>query len=315
MQLHRLKYFVSVVNTGSITKAAKQCFISQPSLSQQITKLEESIGRKLFTRINGKLALTEPGHILYEQASKILKNVDDAKRCVRDFDDPKGGSVSIGILPTLGPFLLPSTLGALSEKFPDAVVTVREEISESLIAAAKYGELDILIEALPFDKNNLNVEPLFLDPFYLAVHRDSHLAEMDEIHIGALNGMSFILLEDIHCLTRQIEQFCFRARFLPKIAFQASQLSTIKLLIESQYGISILPSISMEKNVNSKIRYIKLVSDDQTPAREIVLATVRDRYYSPAAELFIETVKKQYQSTEKLAQSLGGIQTNDTKVP
>jgi LysR family transcriptional regulator, hydrogen peroxide-inducible genes activator len=295
MQLHQLKYFVSVVNTGSITKAAKQCFISQPSISQQITKLEENVGKKLFAKVNGKLVLTNPGHILYEQARKILKNVDDAKRRISDFDNANGGSVNIGILPTLGPFLLPSTLGALSEKFPEAVVTVREEISESLVAAAKCGELDILIEALPFDENNLNVEPLFSDPFYLAVHRDSHLAEMDEIHIDALDGMSFILLEDIHCLTRQIEQFCFNARFIPKIAFQASQLNTIMLLIETQYGISILPSISMEENTNSNIRYIKLASNDQMLAREIVLATARDRYYSPAAEFFIETVKKQYQ--------------------
>ncbi len=297
MQLHQLKYFISVVNTGSITKAAKQCFISQPSISQQITKLEENVGKKLFVKVNGKLVLTNPGHILYEQAIKILQNVDDAKRLVSDFDNASGGSVNVGILPTLGPFLLPSTLGALSEKFPEAVVTVREEISESLIAAVKCGELDILIEALPFDENNLNVEPLFLDPFYLAVHRDSHLAKMDEIHIEALDGMSFILLEDIHCLTRQIEQFCFNARFIPKIAFQASQLNTIMLLIETQYGISILPSISMEENTNSKIRYIKLASNDQMPAREIVLATARDRYYSPAAKFFIETVKKHGQKT------------------
>lgn len=295
MQLHQLKYFVSVANTGSITKAAKQCFISQPSISQQIKKLEENVGKKLFAKVNSKLVLTNPGHILYDQAIRILQNVNDAKHLISDLDNAKGGAVNIGILPTLGPFLLPSTLGALSQKFPEAVVTVREAISESLVAAAKCGELDILIESLPFDENNLNVEPLFLDPFYLVVHRDSHLAEMDKIRINALDGMSFILLEDIHCLTRQIEQFCFNANFIPKIAFQASQLNTIMLLIESQYGISILPSISMEENTNSMIRYIKLASNNKMPAREIVLATARDRYYSPAAEFFIETVKKQYQ--------------------
>ncbi len=299
MQLHQLKYFVSVVNAGSITKAAEHCFISQPSISQQIAKLEENVGKKLFTRVNGRLVLTDPGHILYERASEILKNVEDAKRRVIDFDSVSGGSVNIGILPTLGPFVLPSTLRALSEKFPEAIVTVREEISESLIAAAKCGELDILIESLPFDESNLIVEPLFSDPFYLAVHRDSHLAEMDEVRIDALDDMTFILLEDIHCLTRQVGQMCFNARFIPKVAFQASQLNTIKLLIESQYGVSILPSISMEENTNSKIRYIKFASNDQMAAREIVLATVKDRYYSPAAEFFIETVKNQYQNQKK----------------
>lgn len=295
MQLHQLKYFVAVVNTGSITKAAQYCFISQPSISQQIAKLEENIGKKLFARVKGKLVLTEPGHILYEQASKILKSVDDARRRVSDYDGAKGGSVNIGILPTLAPFILPSTLTILSEKFPNAVVTVREEISESLVSAAKCGELDLLIEALPFDENNLNVERLFLDPFYLAVHRDDPLAKMEAVHVDVLEGMSFILLEDIHCLTRQIEQFCFREKFTPKVTFQASQISTIKLLVESKYGISILPSISREEGSDSKIRYVKLVGNQQAPKREIVLATVRDRYYSPAAGFFIETVKAQYQ--------------------
>ncbi|GJL75229.1 LysR family transcriptional regulator [Nitrosomonas sp.] len=294
MQLHQLRYFVSVVNSGSITKAAERCFISQPSISQQIAKLEENVGKKLFARINGKLVLTEPGHILYEQAGKILRSLDEAKRRVSDFDNTNGGSVSIGILPTLAPFLLPSALAALSEKFPNAFVIVREDISESLIAAAKRGELDILIEALPFDENNLSVERLFLDPFYLAVHSGHYLAEMEEIHVDVLEGMSFILLEDMHCLTRQIEQFCFSEQFIPKVAFQASQISTIKLLIESQYGISILPSISREDTLDSKIRYVRLVGGDKMPEREIVLATARDRYYSPAAEFFIKTIKKQY---------------------
>ena len=296
MQLHQLKYFVSVVNTGGITKAANHCFISQPSISQQIAKLEANVGKKLFTKVNGKLVLTKPGHVLYEQASKILKNVDDAKRRVTDFDCVNGGSVNIGILPTLGPFVLPSTLRVLSEKFPEAVVTVREEISESLVEAAKRGELDILIEALPFDEKNLDVEPLFSDPFYLAVHRDNLLAIKKEISVSSLdNSLSFILLEDMHCLTRHVEQYCFSENFVPKVSFQTSQINTIKLLIESQYGVSILPSIATEENLNSSIRYIKLISSNLMPAREIVLATAKDRYYSPAAKLFIEAVKKQYQ--------------------
>ena len=244
--------------------------------------------------MNGRLVLTEPGKILYEQASKILKSVDDAKRSVNDFDNVNGGSVNIGILPTLAPFLLPNILATLSEKFPNAFITVREEISEALVAAAKRGELDILIEVLPFDESNLNVERLFLDPFYLAVHCDHPLAELEEVHINALDGMSFILLEDIHCLTRQIEKFCFGEQFIPKVVFQASQINTINLLIESQYGVSILPSISREENPNSKIRYIKLVSNNQVPEREVVLATASDRYYSPAAEFLIETIKERY---------------------
>ena len=169
MHLHQLKYFVSVVETGSVTKAAEHCFISQPSLSQQLTKLEDSIGKKLFSRVKGKLILTDPGQILFEQARKILSSVEDAKQSVNDVDSTSGGAVTIGILPTLAPFILPSTLVSLSEKFPEALVMVREEISESIIDAAACGEIDILIEVLPFNESHLHVEALFSDEFFACV--------------------------------------------------------------------------------------------------------------------------------------------------
>ncbi|MGI9294721.1 MAG: LysR family transcriptional regulator [Pseudomonadales bacterium] len=293
MHLHQLKYFVSIVDTGSVTKAAEHCFISQPSISQQIHKLEEGIGKQLFSRVKGKLVLTDPGQVMYEQAQKILTDVEEAKRRVSDFDDSGGGSVAIGILPTLAPFILPSTLLALSKKYPEALVTVREEVSEAIVDAAGRGELDILIEVLPFDETHLNVERLFSDEFYVAVHRDSPLAKLSVVPIDALEGEPFILLEDIHCLARQIEQYCFKERFMPKVLFQASQLATVKQLIELQYGISILPSICFDNDPDSTIRYIKIKGG--TPKREVVVATAKDRYLSPAAEYFVSIVKERYQ--------------------
>ena len=294
MHLHQLKYFVSIVDTGSVTKAAERCFISQPSISQQLSKLEDSIGKKLFSRVKGRLVLTDAGQVMYEQAQKILTDVEEAKHRVSDVDETSGGQVAVGILPTLAPFILPSVLLALSKKYPDAMVTVREEVSEAIVAAAGRGELDILIEVLPFDQTHLNAEPLFSDKFFVAVHRDSPLAKLDVIPIAALDDMPFILLEDIHCLARQVEQYCFSQHFMPKVLFQASQLATVKQLIDLQYGVSILPSISADNDPDSTIRYIKLEGD--TPSREVVLATAKDRYMGPAAEYFVSLVKEQYQT-------------------
>jgi len=295
MQLHQLKYFVSVVDTGSVTKAAEQCFISQPSISQQLTKLEDNIGKKLFSRVKGKMILTDPGKILYEQARKILTSVEDTRHLVNDIDKASGGSVTIGILPTLAPFMLPKLLLALAEKFTDALVTVREDVSEALVAAAQRGEIDILIDVLPFDDTNMDVVALFLDPFFIAVHQDDPLAKLEEAPILALKDMPFILLEDIHCLTRQIQQHSFNEGFIPKVLFQASQLETVNQLIKTKYGISIVPSLSVDEDPSSCIRYIKFKGI--TPSREVVLATTRDRYFSPAAEYFISIVKEQYQTT------------------
>ena len=293
MHLHQLKYFVSIVDTGSMTKAAERCFISQPSISQQLSKLEDNIGQKLFSREHGKLVLTDPGQIMYEQAQKILTDVEETKRRVSDANDTGGGSVSIGILPTLAPFILPNMLLSLTDKYPNAVVTIREEVSEAIVAAAARGEIDILIEVLPFDETHLDVETLFLDEFYVAVHQDHPLAKIDEIPINALNDTPFILLEDMHCLARQIENYCFNKRYVPKVMFQASQLATVKQLIELQYGISLLPRISIDDNLDSSIRYIKLQGDK--PVREVVLAIAKDRYLSPASEYFVSIVKKQFQ--------------------
>jgi LysR family hydrogen peroxide-inducible transcriptional activator len=293
MHLHQLKYFVSIVETGSATKAAERCYISQPSISQQLSKLEDSIGKKLFSRVKGKLILTDAGQIMYEQAQYILTKVEETKRRLSDADDTSGGTVAIGILPTLAPFMLPSTLLALSAKYPEAMVTVREEVSEVIVDAAARAELDILIEALPFDETYLNIEPLFSDEFYVAVHRESPLAKLDVIPIMELDEVPFILLEDIHCLARQVKQYCFNKNFMPKVLFQASQLSTVKQLIELQYGISILPRICIDDEPDSTIRYIEL--EGETPTREVVLATAKDRYISPAAEYFASMVKEQYQ--------------------
>ena len=159
MHLHQLKYFVSIVETGSMTKAAERCYISQPSISQQLSKLEDNIGKKLFSRVKGKLILTNAGQVMHEQAQKILTDVEEAKRRVSDADDAGGGTVAIGILPTLAPFILPSALLALSKRYPDAMVTVREEVSEAIVDAAGRGELDILIEVLPFDETGVTHEP------------------------------------------------------------------------------------------------------------------------------------------------------------
>ena len=296
MHLHQLKYFVAIVDTGSMTKAAERCFISQPSISQQVSKLEDGIGKKLFSRIKGNLVLTEAGQVVYEQATKILADVEETKHRVSDVSDVRGGTVAVGILPTLAPFMLPGILMELSNRYPEATVTVREEVSEVIVGAARRGELDILVEVTPFDETDLTVESLFSDEFLVAVHKDHEFGQLDEVPVDSLDGIPFILLQDIHCLARQIEQYCFNERFMPKVLFQASQLSTVKQLITSSYGISILPSICIDQDADSAIRYVKI--EGEKPAREIVLATGTDRYLGPAAEYFVEVVKDQYQTRD-----------------
>ena len=293
MHLHQLKYFVAIVENGSVTKAAEACFTSQPSISQQLGKLEDSIGKKLFSRVKGKLLLTDAGKVMYQQAIGILGKVEEAKRRVNDIDGTDGGMVAVGILPTLAPFILPKALVALSKKFPKATISIREDISEEIVEASIRGELDIIIDALPISDDRLSIEPLFSEDFYVAVHRDNPLAKLKEISVNDLNDLPFILLEDIHCMTKQVEEYCFNRDFVPKVLFQASQIATIKQLIELQYGVSILPRITIDDNTESCIRYIRF--EGTAPSRDIVMAVGKDRYLSPAAECFVSTVRNEYQ--------------------
>lgn len=294
MHFHQLKYFVAIVETGSVTKAAERCYISQPSISQQLNKLEDSVGKPLFIRAKGKLIITDAGKVMYEQALAILANVEQTKQRIHNLDENSGGALALGILPTLAPFILPLALSFLSKKYPEARVTVREDISDKIIDGLACGELDIIIDALPFADNNLKVEPLFVDEFYLAVHRDHDLAKQSTISIDALEDMPFILLEDIHCMSQQISQYCMKNHVTPKVMFQASQLATVKQLIELQYGVSLLPRVAFERDAECSIRYIKLKGEPLT--REIVMATGFNRYLGPAAQHFMSLVKTQFQS-------------------
>lgn len=292
MHLHQLKYFVAVVDTGSVTGAAERCFISQPSLSRQLHKLEDGVGKKLFLRAKGKLTPTDAGKALYQHARDILATVAHAKRRVDELDDDTGGRVAIGILPTLAPFMLPSILPALSRTHPNATVMVREEVSNVIVDDLARADLDVLIEVLPFDDNDIEVTRLFTDEFCVTVHKNNPLAQLNEISIEALGDAPFILLDDVHCLAQQIEQYCFRKFFTPRVLFQASQLETVKRLIELQHGISLLPRISIKDEPHSDIFYIKLKG--ATPSREVVLATAKDRYLSSAAKQFIVIAEEQY---------------------
>ena len=159
MEIHQLRYFAKVAEIGNFTRAAEACFVSQPSLSQQIAKLEEELGQPLFERLGRGVRLTEAGQKLLGRASQILLLLDEAKAAVAD--EPDAGRLVVAAIPTIAPYFLPAVLTRFAEECPRARIEVAEETTGRLLEMMAHGDVDLAIMALPLRGENLHVEPLF----------------------------------------------------------------------------------------------------------------------------------------------------------
>src|SRR5215213_5742762 len=155
MELHQLRYFVAVAQSASFSRAAERCAVSQPSLSQQIGKLERNLKQRLFDRLGRRVVLTDAGRLLLDRAAAILAAVDDAERWIRDADNLEAGQLTVGAIPTISPYLLPRALEQFGRRHPHVEVTVHEDVTRQLLAAILVGDLDLALVALPIEDPRL----------------------------------------------------------------------------------------------------------------------------------------------------------------
>jgi LysR family hydrogen peroxide-inducible transcriptional activator len=285
MEMHQLRYFVAVARTGSFSRAAEQCHVSQPSLSQQIQKLERGLKQKLFDRLGRRVMLTAAGRLLLDHATVILSEVDDTTRRLREGDDERGGHLSIGAIPTIAPYLLPPALERLLAAKPDVELSIHEGVTQQLLAATVGGDLDLAIVALPINEERLHVEPLFSEPLYLAMPRRHRLARRKDICVDELQTERFILLDEMHCLGDQVLSFCNANGCQPRIACRSAQVTTIQLLIAQGQGVSLLPEMARRADPGGGKVYRKLAG--KQPTRTIAAIWHKHRHHGQAAELFL----------------------------
>src|SRR5688572_8790228 len=169
MELHQLRYFVAVAQTGNFSRAAERCHVSQPSLSQQILKLEHRLGQPLFNRLGRRAVLTDAGRLLLDRATMILAALDDADRRLRAGGEQQGGRLAIGAIPTIAPYVLPTTLEGFVQRCPKVELVIREDVTEHLVQALVEGELDLAIVALPISDDRLEAEALLSENLLLAL--------------------------------------------------------------------------------------------------------------------------------------------------
>jgi LysR family transcriptional regulator, hydrogen peroxide-inducible genes activator len=285
MELHQLRYFCAIADTSSFSRAAQQSHVAQPSLSQQIGKLEDELGARLFDRLGRTVRLTELGRALLPRARAVLRDVETARSDVVERKTSIAGTVCVGVIPTIGPYFLPAVLASFSRKFPQAHVTVVEEITPLLLERLRAGSMDIAIVALPLQARGHEFEsfPLVEEKLYAVLPKQHALAKRRTVSLGDLRDDPFLLLRDGHCFRETAVAACKRARLQPKIIFESGQFSSILSMVSAGLGVSIIPAMALEKRRGC--HFVPL--GDERAARTIGAVTLNGRSLSRAHEAFL----------------------------
>lgn len=273
MNLRDLQYLVALAEHRHFGRAAAASFVSQPTLSTQIRKLEEELGVVLVERAPRKVMLTPAGEEMVARARRVLAEVEQMKEAARRTQDPEAGSIRLGIFPTLGPYLLPHAMPRLRRRFPRLELLLVEEKTPVLLERLQQGRLDAALLALPLHDERLHVEPLFEEPFVLAVPAGHRLADASSISMDGLADERLLLLEDGHCLRDQALDVCRLAGASEKSEFRATSLETLRQMVAAGVGVTLLPTLAVKPPV-ARSRDIRLLpfEDADPPSRRIGMA-------------------------------------------
>ncbi|MDO5505561.1 MAG: DNA-binding transcriptional regulator OxyR [Pseudoxanthomonas suwonensis] len=245
MNLRDLRYLVALAEHRHFGKAATASFVSQPTLSTQIRKLEDELGVTLVERAPRKVMLTPVGVEIARRAGQILADVDSLRDLARRSLDPETGSLRLGVFPTLGPYLLPHIVPRLHRCFPRLELLLVEEKSDVLMEQLRQGKLDAALLALPIHDEQLQATFLFEEPFLLAAPQGHALAEAGELHMAQLDEETLLLLEDGHCLRDQALDVCRLAGANERGGFRATSLETLRQMVAADVGLTLLPALSV----------------------------------------------------------------------
>ena len=228
MNLRDLRYLVAVAEHRHFGRAAEACFVSQPTLSTQLKKLEEFLGVTLVERNNRQVMLTPVGESIVAQAERVLRESNQLVGIAEAHRDPYGGDFRLGIIPTIAPYLLPKVLGPLRKTFPNLRLQLTESQTAVLTTLLKGGELDAAILALPIDDDHIESALLYREPFFMAVSRQHGKAKKKSVSLTDLDGEDVLLLEDGHCLRDQALAVCNSNNAVENTNFRATSIETLR---------------------------------------------------------------------------------------
>ncbi|MCI1191672.1 LysR substrate-binding domain-containing protein [Calidifontimicrobium sp. SYSU G02091] len=289
MTLTELRYIVAVAREKHFGRAAEACFVSQPTLSVAIKKLEEELDVKIFERGASEVSVTPLGEEIVRQAQAVIEQAAAIKEIAKRGKDPLAGPLRLGIIYTIGPYLLPELVRHAIEMTPQMPLMLQENFTVKLLEMLRTGELDCAIMAEPFPDTGLAIAPLYDEPFMVAVPKNHPLAQREAIASEELKRETMLLLGTGHCFRDHVLEVCPEfARFSTdaegiRKSFEGSSLETIKHMVASGMGVTVVPQLSVPKEPQPHVAYVPFAPP--VPTRRVVLAWRRTftRYEAIAA--------------------------------
>lgn len=296
MTLTQLEYIVAVDTHRHFAQASESCFVTQPTLSMQIQKLEEELGVKIFDRTKQPVIPTEMGTTLIAQARVVLR---EANRVQQLIDDQKGsmtGELRIGIIPTLAPYLLPQLFKRMREKYPQLNLIIKETITEEIVNELKNNRLDCGLVVTPLHDTAIKEDILFYEELFVYVSKRNALYNKKYVLAADINPDQLWLLEEGHCFRSQVLNLCeLRKRSDFYFKYETGNLSTLKRMVDKSDGITILPELAVMEFSKPQLKLVKRLQSP-TPAREVSLVTHRDhlkmKHLSTLKEEILDIVPK-----------------------
>jgi LysR family hydrogen peroxide-inducible transcriptional activator len=273
MELHQLRYFCAVADTASFSRAAEKCHVSQPSLSQQIQKLESELGGRLFDRLGRSVRLTDLGEAFLPRARSVLHELSSAKDELTERLQSEAGPIVIGAIPTIAPYWLASRLATFSRKFPKVHLTIAEEITPVLLERLRAGSVDLAVLALPIRGHEFDSYPLFTERLFAALPKTHKLARRPALQLADLRRDPFLFLRDGHCFRESAVAACDRARLRPNVVFESGHLSSLLAMVGAGMGVSLVPEMAVDKS--RPCRFVRIA--DPQAERTIAAVVLRGR--------------------------------------
>lgn len=299
MTLTQLEYIIALDAHRHFVLAAEKCFVTQPTLSMQIQKLEEELGVKIFDRTKQPVIPTEIGVSIIAQAQTILRESKMVKQLINDQKDIMTGELSIGIIPTLAPYLLPPLFKRMREKYPQLNLIIKETITEEVISELKKNRLDCGLVVTPLNDPSIKEDVLFYEELFVYVSKKNSLYDKKYVLATEIDPDQLWLLEEGHCFRSQILNLCELRRSADfHFKYETGNIETLKRMVDKSDGITILPELAVMEFTKPQLKLVKRLKEP-SPAREVSLVTHRDhiktKLIKTLKEEILDIVPKQMQ--------------------
>ena len=301
MTLTQLEYIVALDTHRHFVQASEKCFVTQPTLSMQIQKLEEELGVKIFDRTKQPVIPTEIGTNMIAQARIVLREANMIQQIIHDQKDSLAGELRIGIIPTLAPYLLPPLFKQMREKYPQLHLIIKETITEEVISELKNNRLDCGLVVTPLQDSSIKEDVLFYEELFVYVSKKNALYDKKYVLASEIDPNQLWLLEEGHCFRSQILNLCeLRKSSDFHFKYETGNIETLKRMVDKSDGITILPELAVMEFSKSQMKLVKRLKEP-SPAREVSLVTHRDhktKHIKTLKEEILAIVPKQMQKLQ-----------------